>query len=130
MGLPMCFSTVHPADAIADSAMAEAGGSGSWRLCTVPETAKLHMAVIVFQLGYAGNHIIFQAALNMGVSKFVLPLYRNSIAVLVLFPFAYILEKYDSYLYEIYLAPVQLNQYHIVLVLLIVLLQFCLVQER
>lgn len=85
-------SSLHPV-AIADSTMAE-DGSGM-RLCTVPQRAKLHMAVAIFQLGYSGNHIIFQAALNMGVSKLVLPLYRNSIAVLLLFPFAYILEKYE-----------------------------------
>ncbi|KAF3440745.1 hypothetical protein FNV43_RR19031 [Rhamnella rubrinervis] len=71
-----------------------AAGSGR-RLCTVPERAKLHMALAIYQFGYSGNHIIFQAALNMGVSKLVLPLYRNSIAVLLLFPFAYVLEKKD-----------------------------------
>ncbi|XP_060675070.1 protein WALLS ARE THIN 1 [Ziziphus jujuba] len=71
--------------------MAEAGWGR--KLCTVPERAKLHIALVVYQFGYSGNHIIFRAALNMGVSKLVLPLYRNSIAVFLLFPFAYFFRK-------------------------------------
>ncbi|WCJ43519.1 nodulin MtN21 /EamA-like transporter family protein [Euphorbia peplus] len=55
----------------------------------------LHIAMTIFQLGYAGNHVILRAALNMGISKFVFPLYRNIIALLFLAPFAYFLEKKD-----------------------------------
>ncbi|KDO71057.1 hypothetical protein CISIN_1g018069mg [Citrus sinensis] len=61
----------------------------------VPERAKLHLAMTIFQFGYAGNHVIMRTALNMGVSKLVFPLYRNIIAVIVLVPFAYFLEKKD-----------------------------------
>ncbi|XP_010550438.1 PREDICTED: WAT1-related protein At3g53210 [Tarenaya hassleriana] len=61
----------------------------------VSERAKLHIAMVVFQTGYAGNHVIMRFALNMGVSKLVFPLYRNIIALFVLAPSAYFLEKKD-----------------------------------
>uniref|UniRef100_A0A2N9GQP6 WAT1-related protein n=1 Tax=Fagus sylvatica TaxID=28930 RepID=A0A2N9GQP6_FAGSY len=61
----------------------------------VPERARLHLAMTVLLLGAAGNHIILRAALNMGVSKLVFPLYRNIIALFVLAPFAYFSEKKD-----------------------------------
>ncbi|KAM6564674.1 hypothetical protein CsatB_024672 [Cannabis sativa] len=64
-------------------------------LCHVPESAQVHLASILFQVGHAGNHVLLKTALNMGVSKLVFPLYRNIIAFSVLMPFAYILEKKD-----------------------------------
>ncbi|KAE8679857.1 Auxin-induced protein 5NG4 [Hibiscus syriacus] len=45
------------------------------------------------QFGYAGFHVVSRAALNMGVSKLVFPVYRNIIALLLLLPFAFFLEK-------------------------------------
>lgn len=69
--------------------MEEAGSAPA----KVPERAKLHIAMSVFQFGYAGNHVVMRAALNMGVSKLVFPLYRNIIALIALAPFAYFLEK-------------------------------------
>ncbi|KAK6237388.1 hypothetical protein QUC31_002857 [Theobroma cacao] len=69
--------------------MAEAGSASAM----VPERAKLHIAMVVFQLGYAVNHVIMRVALNMGVSKLVFPFYRNILALLALAPFAYYLEK-------------------------------------
>ncbi|KAM3708892.1 hypothetical protein ACJW31_02G130800 [Castanea mollissima] len=62
-------------------------------MAKVPERAMLHLVMTAWQFGYAGNHIILRAALNMGVSKLVFPLYRNIIALLALAPFAYFLEK-------------------------------------
>ncbi|KAL1199283.1 WAT1-related protein [Cardamine amara subsp. amara] len=59
----------------------------------IPERAKLHLAMVVFQTGYAGNHVIMRYALNLGVSKLVFPLYRNIIAFSVLAPSAFFLEK-------------------------------------
>ncbi|KAG6645650.1 protein WALLS ARE THIN 1-like isoform X1 [Carya illinoinensis] len=61
----------------------------------VPERAKLHLVMTLWQLGYAGNHIILRSALDMGISKIVFPLYRNAIALFVLAPFAYFSEKND-----------------------------------
>ncbi|XP_030923271.1 protein WALLS ARE THIN 1-like [Quercus lobata] len=61
----------------------------------VPERTKLHLAMIVCQLGFAGNHIILKIALNMGISLLVFPVYRNIVALVALVPFAYFLEKRD-----------------------------------
>ncbi|CAN0919114.1 Protein WALLS ARE THIN 1 [Linum grandiflorum] len=65
------------------------------RMWAAAEKMKLHIAMTVFQLGYAGNHVILRAALNLGISKLVFPLYRNLVALLLLAPFAYFLEKKD-----------------------------------
>ncbi|KDP32670.1 hypothetical protein JCGZ_13668 [Jatropha curcas] len=75
--------------------MAQLGSAPSKGLCSIPERTKLHIAMGIFQLGYAGNHVILRAALNMGISKLVFPVYRNIIALLLLAPFAYFLEKKD-----------------------------------
>ncbi|KAJ6405843.1 hypothetical protein OIU84_013750 [Salix udensis] len=61
--------------------------------CSVPERFQLHLAMLTLQFGYAGFHVVSRAALNMGVSKLVFPVYRNIIALLLLLPFAYFLEK-------------------------------------
>lgn len=50
--------------------------------------------MLCLQLCYAGFHIVSRTALNMGVSKVVFPVYRNIIALLILSPSAYFLEKY------------------------------------
>ncbi|MED6134434.1 WD repeat-containing protein wat1 [Stylosanthes scabra] len=74
--------------------MADSSGSSSKRMwCSVPEKFQLHGAMLALQFGYAGFHVVSRAALNMGVSKLVFPVYRNIIALLLLLPFAYFLEK-------------------------------------
>lgn len=76
--------------------MAAPGSSASIkRMFAVSEGAKLHIAMAIFQFGYAGNHVIMRAALNMGVSKLVFPIYRNIIALVLLVPFAYFIERKD-----------------------------------
>lgn len=79
--------------------MAEEGGSSTsamkMRWCSVPEGAKVHMALILFQFGHAGNHVLLKVALDMGISKLVFPFYRNVIALFVLIPSAYFSEKKD-----------------------------------
>ena len=69
------------------------GSALAKRMVMVPESTRLHLVMTVWQFAYAGNHIILRAALNMGVSKLVFPLYRNIIALFALAPFAYFLEK-------------------------------------
>ena len=66
---------------------------GRRKMSPVATRAKLHVAMVVFQTGYAGNHVIMRFALNLGVSKLVFPLYRTIIALSVLAPSAYFLEK-------------------------------------
>ncbi|KAE9603552.1 putative EamA domain-containing protein [Lupinus albus] len=61
--------------------------------CSFPEKFQLHGAMLALQFGYAGFHVVSRAALNMGVSKLVFPVYRNIIAFLLLLPFAYFFEK-------------------------------------
>lgn len=62
--------------------------------CSVPEKMQLHMSMLALQFGYAGFHVVSRAALNMGISKIVFPVYRNILAFLLLAPFAFFLEKY------------------------------------
>ena len=57
------------------------------------EKVKLLVGVLALQFCFAGFHIVSRAALNMGVSKIVFPVYRNIIALVLLAPFAYFLEK-------------------------------------
>ncbi|XP_020574811.1 protein WALLS ARE THIN 1 [Phalaenopsis equestris] len=65
------------------------------RICGVSEKVQLHAAMLALQFGYAGFHVVSRAALNMGISKLVFAVYRNIIALLLLVPFAYFLEKKD-----------------------------------
>ncbi|OIW12036.1 hypothetical protein TanjilG_27333 [Lupinus angustifolius] len=78
--------------------MADTSGSASSKRmwCSVPERFQLHVAMLLLQFGYAGFHVVSRAALNMGVSKLVFPVYRNIIALLLLLPFAYFLEKIEQ----------------------------------
>ncbi|KAK5831675.1 hypothetical protein PVK06_015473 [Gossypium arboreum] len=76
--------------------------SANRMLCSVPERLQLHMAMLALQFGYAGFHVVSRAALNMGISKLVFPVYRNIIALLLLLPFAYFLEKKER-------PPITLN---------------------
>ncbi|KAI4350972.1 hypothetical protein L6164_005374 [Bauhinia variegata] len=59
----------------------------------VTEKMKLLAALLVLQFCFAGYHIVSRLALNIGVSKVVYPVYRNIIALLLLSPLAYFLEK-------------------------------------
>uniref|UniRef100_A0A5B7AF29 WAT1-related protein n=1 Tax=Davidia involucrata TaxID=16924 RepID=A0A5B7AF29_DAVIN len=80
--------------------------------CSIPERLQLHMAMLALQFGYAGFHVVSRAALNMGISKIVFPVYRNIIAFLLLLPFAYFFEKKDrppltlSFLVQFFLLAV------------------------
>nr|GMC52247.1 protein WALLS ARE THIN 1-like [Ipomoea batatas] len=77
--------------------MADTGGSAAAKRMgfAVPEKVQLHLAMLALQFGYAGFHVVSRAALNMGISKIVFPVYRNILALLLLLPFAYFLEKKD-----------------------------------
>lgn len=80
--------------------------------CTIPEKLQLHVAMLALQFGYAGFHVVSRAALNMGISKIVFPVYRNILALLLLLPFAYFLEKKErppislSFLVQFFLLAV------------------------
>ncbi|KAJ1277514.1 hypothetical protein BS78_04G010000 [Paspalum vaginatum] len=71
------------------------GGHGAAAGVLVPERARLHVAMLALQFGYAGFHVVSRLALDMGLSKLVYPVYRNLIALCLLAPFAYFLERKD-----------------------------------
>lgn len=82
--------------------MAEPGSGSGGASATItqklagyfPERVQLHVAMLALQFGYAGFHVVSRAALNMGISKIVFPVYRNILAFILLVPFAYFLEKF------------------------------------
>lgn len=84
--------------------MADTAGSATAKRMgfAVPEKVQLHLAMLALQFGYAGFHVVSRAALNMGISKIVFPVYRNILALLLLLPFAYFIEKYVSWLNPTY----------------------------
>ncbi|XP_004493899.1 WAT1-related protein At2g37450-like isoform X2 [Cicer arietinum] len=54
---------------------------------------KPFIAVVFLQFGYAGMDVLSKAALNKGMSNYVLVVYRHAVAFIVIAPFALILEK-------------------------------------
>ncbi|GKV05770.1 hypothetical protein SLEP1_g17739 [Rubroshorea leprosula] len=56
-------------------------------------TIKPYLTVILLQLGAAGLDILSKAALNQGMSNYVLVVYRNAVATIVAAPFAVIFDK-------------------------------------
>lgn len=93
--------------------MADTSGSATPKMwCSMPERLQLHLAMLALQFGYAGFHVVSRAALNMGISKIVFPVYRNVLALILLLPFAYFLEKKErppitlSFLVQFFLLAV------------------------
>lgn len=58
--------------------------------------AKPFICVVFIQSGYAGMDVLCKAALNNGMSNYVLVVYRHVVAFVVMAPFALILDKYVS----------------------------------
>lgn len=54
---------------------------------------KPFLAVVFLQFGFAGMDVLSKAALNQGMSNYVLVVYRHVVATLVIAPFAVILDK-------------------------------------
>ncbi|XP_043691712.1 protein WALLS ARE THIN 1-like [Telopea speciosissima] len=52
-----------------------------------------YMAMVVVQFGYGGATILMKIALNKGLSQLVFIVYRHLIAMLLLGPLAYFLER-------------------------------------
>ncbi|KAL3679971.1 hypothetical protein R1sor_022927 [Riccia sorocarpa] len=67
-------------------------GCISW-LCN--GTGPVHAALLVMQMGFAGHQILSRVALTSGLSQFVYAIYRNGLALIIMSPFAYVLEKKD-----------------------------------
>ncbi|CAM6099461.1 unnamed protein product [Calypogeia fissa] len=58
-------------------------------------TLQVHLVLLALQVGYAGHQVLSRVALTSGLSQFVYSIYRNSIALVLMVPFAYVLEKKD-----------------------------------
>uniref|UniRef100_A0A9I9CG50 WAT1-related protein n=1 Tax=Cucumis melo TaxID=3656 RepID=A0A9I9CG50_CUCME len=56
-------------------------------------SAKPFFAVVFLQFGLAGMDILSKAALNQGMSNYVLVVYRHAVATIVIAPFALIFDK-------------------------------------
>ncbi|KAL2613119.1 hypothetical protein R1flu_024811 [Riccia fluitans] len=56
-------------------------------------TGPVHFALLLMQLGFAGHQILSRVALTSGLSQFVYAIYRNGLALIIMSPFAYVLEK-------------------------------------
>ncbi|MBA0615855.1 hypothetical protein Godav_015963 [Gossypium davidsonii] len=54
---------------------------------------KPFFAAVFLQVGYAGMDILSKTALNLGMSNYVLVVYRHAIATLVMAPFAALLDR-------------------------------------
>ncbi|KAJ4700655.1 WAT1-related protein [Melia azedarach] len=54
---------------------------------------KPYLLMIFLQFGSAGNYIVSKQTLNRGMNRYVLVVYRNAVAALVLAPFALVLER-------------------------------------
>eukprot|EP00253_Pinus_taeda_P019849 PITA_19849 len=57
------------------------------------EKGKPYVTMISLQFGYAGMAIISKVALNRGMNHFVLVVYRQTVATVVLAPFAFFFER-------------------------------------
>ncbi|MED6121079.1 hypothetical protein PIB30_026702 [Stylosanthes scabra] len=57
------------------------------------ERAKPFIGVIFLQFGFAGMDVLSKAALNKGMSNYVLVVYRHVVAFVVITPFALIIDK-------------------------------------
>lgn len=52
------------------------------------------IGVIFLQVGLAGMDVLCKAALNQGMSNYVLVVYRHAVATIVMTPFAIVLDKF------------------------------------
>lgn len=52
-----------------------------------------YVAMVLVQLAYGGSNILIKIALERGLNQFVLVVYRHIVAMFLLGPFAYMLER-------------------------------------
>jgi len=55
---------------------------------------KPHLLMLLTQVGYTLTYFITEASFNHGMSPYVYVTYRHVLAGVVMFPFAYFLERY------------------------------------
>lgn len=69
------------------------GGESMSMCCGVFNKVKPYLLMVGLQFGSAGMYVISAQTLKNGMSRYVLIVYRNAIAALVLAPFALVLER-------------------------------------
>ncbi|CAN1805737.1 WAT1-related protein At2g37460 [Linum perenne] len=65
------------------------------------ERSKPFMAVTFLQVGLAGMDILSKAALNQGMSNYVLVVYRHAVATIVIAPFALVLDRINIFIRKV-----------------------------
>ena len=55
---------------------------------------KPYLAMVLLQVGFSGMYIVSVASLKRGMNHFVLVVYRNLVATVVMAPFALLFERY------------------------------------
>ena len=68
-------------------------GGGGVPAAKTERAARLHVAMLALQFGYAGMNVITKVSLNHGMSHYVLVVYRHAFATLSIAPFALVLER-------------------------------------
>ncbi|XP_071721851.1 WAT1-related protein At5g07050-like [Rutidosis leptorrhynchoides] len=66
---------------------------GQGRFGNLVEKSRPYIAMISLQFGYAGMNIVTKVSLDRGMSHYVLVVYRNAFAFVVIAPFALFLER-------------------------------------
>lgn len=65
-------------------------------MASVKESAP-YICMVVCQFAYAGSSILNKLALEQGLSMLVFVVYRHLIALLILAPLAYVLERFEDH---------------------------------
>lgn len=86
--LPLAFSLAHHKPVEKFSKMKS-------KLHNLFNRARPFIGVIFLQVGLAGMDVLSKAALNQGMSNYVLVVYRHAVATLVMTPFAAFLDKFS-----------------------------------
>jgi hypothetical protein len=60
---------------------------------TVLSDVKPYLAMVLLQVGFAGMYIVAVASLRGGMNHFVLVVYRNLVATVLMTPFALLFER-------------------------------------
>ena len=63
----------------------------------VVNDVKPYLAMVLLQVGFAGMYIVAVSSLKGGMSHFVLAVYRNIVATIVMAPFALYFERYYKF---------------------------------
>lgn len=58
------------------------------------ETNKPYLGMLLIQLIYVGMALLSKASITKGMNPYVFVVYRQALATLALFPFAFFLERY------------------------------------